>query len=89
MTSPGSFKSVATGALCSYAGGFKPDKLWSLCAQARLVPADHAHLKVYSVSTHRLAYYLDGSGKLLPLIQGALLQEMGFPSGNIRLQNLL
>ncbi|BDA46872.1 probable leucine-rich repeat-containing protein 7 at N-terminal half [Coccomyxa sp. Obi] len=57
--------------------------------QARLVPAEHAHLKVYSVSTHRLAYYLDGSGKLLPLIQGALLQEMGFPSGNVRLQNFV
>ncbi|KAK9918296.1 hypothetical protein WJX75_002936 [Coccomyxa subellipsoidea] len=57
--------------------------------QARLIPADQAQLKVYSVNTHRLAFYLDGSGKLLPLIQGALLQEMGFPSGNIRLHNLL
>lgn len=57
--------------------------------QARLLPADHVHLKVYSVNTHRLAYYLDCTDKLLPLIRGALLQEMGFPSGNVRLQNLV
>lgn len=60
-----------------------------LCVQVRLVPQEQAQLKVYSVNTHRLAFYLDTSGKLLPLIQGALLQEMGFPSGNIRLHNLL
>jgi len=57
--------------------------------QARLVPVEDAQLKVYSVSTHRLAFYLDGSNKLLPLVRGALLEEMGFPSGNIRLQNLV
>ena len=58
-------------------------------AQARLLPEEHVRLKVYGVSTHRLAAYLDAQGQLLPLIQGCLLQQMGFPSGHIRLVNLL
>lgn len=58
-------------------------------AQARLLPEEHVDLKVYSVNTHRLAYYLDAAGKLLPLVQASLLREMGLPSGHVRLANLL
>ena len=61
----------------------------SLDGQARLLPEEHVRLKVYGVNTHRLAYYLDAQGQLLPLIQGCLLRQMGFPSGNVRLSNLL
>ena len=59
------------------------------CVQAKLLPADKVQLKVYSVSTHRLARYLDSTEQLLPLVRGTLLQEMGFSSGNIRLHNLV
>lgn len=60
-----------------------------LCLQARLLPADKVQLKLYGVSTHRLAYYLASTEQLLPIVRGALLQEMGFSAGNIRLQNLV
>ena len=57
--------------------------------QAKLLPADKVQLKVYSVSTHRLARYLDSTEQLLPLVRGTLLQEMGFSSGHVRLHNLV
>ncbi len=57
--------------------------------QAKLLPADKVQLKVYSVSTHRLARYLDSTEQLLPIVRGTLLQEMGFSSGHIRLHNLV
>ena len=57
--------------------------------QAKLLPADKVQLKVYGVSTHRLARYLDSTEQLLPIVRGTLLQEMGFPSGHIRLHNLV
>ena len=61
-----------------------------LCmVQARLLPEEHVKLQIYSVNTHRLAYYLDAQGQLLPLIRASLLQQMGLPSGHVRLANLL
>jgi hypothetical protein len=57
--------------------------------QARLLPEEHVRLQVYSVNTHRLAYYLDAQGQLLPLIRACLLQQLGLPSGHVRLGNLL
>lgn len=50
---------------------------------------DRVQLKVYGVSTHRLALYLSSTEQLLPIIRGTLLQEMGFASGHIRLHNLV
>ena len=60
-----------------------------VCLQAKLLPADKVQLKVYSVSTHRLARYLDSTEQLLPLVRSTLLQEMGFSSGHVRLHNLV
>ena len=57
--------------------------------QAKLLPVDRAQLKVYGVSTHRLALYLSSTEQLLPIVRGTLLQEMGFASGHIRLHNLV
>ena len=57
--------------------------------QAKLLPAERVQLKVYSVSTHRLALYLNSAKQLLPIVRGTLLQEMGFQSGYIRLHNLV
>ncbi len=46
-------------------------------------------MKVYSVDSHRLALLLDRRGKLQQVIRGAVLEELGVPSGQVRLANLL
>lgn len=40
--------------------------------QARIVPKQHATLEIYHMDSHRLAFYLDADGQLVPLIQRAL-----------------
>jgi hypothetical protein len=40
--------------------------------QARIVPKQHATLEIYQMDSHRLAFYLDADGQLVPLIQRAL-----------------
>ena len=40
--------------------------------QARIVPKQHAKLEIYHMDSHRLAFYLDADGQLVPLIQRAL-----------------
>ena len=58
-------------------------------AQAKLLPQEHVQLKVFTCDSHRLAFILDQRGKLVPLLRAAILSEMGFCAGNVRLQNLL
>ena len=54
-----------------------------------MLPEDHVQLHVYTVDSHRLALWLDSQKRLAPLIRACILGEMGFKSGNVRLQNLL
>ncbi len=54
-----------------------------------MLPKGQARVQVYSVDSHRLALYLDKRGKLEGIIRGAVLQEMGLPSGHVRLANLV
>ncbi len=42
-----------------------------------MLPAERVKLEIYGNNSHRLAIYLDGEQKLLPLIRTALLKEMG------------
>lgn len=42
-----------------------------------MLPAERVRLEVYGNNSHRLAIYLDGEQKLLPLVRTALLKEMG------------
>ncbi len=46
-------------------------------------------LKVFSCDSHRLAFILDGRGKLVPLLKDAVVSEMGFRTHNVRLHNLV
>lgn len=60
--------------------------------QARIIPPEQENvsLKVYSIDSHRLAYYLQTRERLAPLVREALLHEMGWGCrDNIRLSNLL
>ena len=57
--------------------------------QARQLPEDTAALKIYSIDSHRLALALDSQGRLLPLVRSTLLGQMGFKSGDVRIQNLV
>jgi hypothetical protein len=53
-------------------------------------PAAAATVKVWGVSTHRLAAALDARGELLPLVRGALGRVMGIKSGDgVRVANVL
>ena len=67
----------------------RPALTAALRPQAKLLPAENVQLKVYGVSTHRLALYLASTEQLLPIVRATLLQEMGFSSGHIRLHNLV
>jgi hypothetical protein len=44
---------------------------------------------VQPVGSHRLALALDQQGKLLPLVQNAVLAELGIKPPPVRLANLL
>jgi hypothetical protein len=62
----------------------------NVCVQVRELPLDAVHVQVWSVDSHRLAMALDKRGKLLRIVRGALLSEMGLPDpSNMRLVNLL
>ena len=56
--------------------------------QANILPKDDVHVRIYSVNSHRLAVTLERADKLMPLIRGAILNEMGLSGNNIRLSNL-
>jgi len=58
--------------------------------QSNFIPPDiqHARVKIYSINSHRLAIALDKTGKLLPLLQSAILNQLGRASTNVRLSNL-
>jgi len=59
--------------------------------QSNFIPPDiqHARVKIYNVNSHRLAIALDKTGKLLPLLQSAILNQLGRAStANVRLSNL-
>jgi hypothetical protein len=48
-------------------------------------------IKVYSFNSHRLALHLNQTGKLLPLIQEALMDRLDLSSDSkkVRISNLL
>ena len=47
-----------------------------------------AHVQIYSVNSHRLALALDRGEKLLPILRGAILNEMGLSANHVRIANL-
>lgn len=58
--------------------------------QANTLPRDapNLHVQIYSVDSHRLALAMDRSGKLLPTLRSAILNEMGLTdASNVRIAN--
>lgn len=45
--------------------------------QARLISEERAQLHIYRLDSHRLALWMDATQLMLPIIKGAILQEMG------------
>lgn len=78
--------STCPGKIVVHVGNWQHD-----LQQSNFIPPDiqHAHVKIYSVNSHRLAIALDKTGKLLPLLQSAILNQLGRASTtNVRLSNL-
>lgn len=50
--------------------------------------SENLGVKLYSINSHRLAIALDRSGELLPLIRGAILNQMGLSGGRVRISNM-
>lgn len=56
--------------------------------QVNMLPQNKLNVKVYGVTSHRLAISLDKSGKLLPMLRAAILHELGLSGKNVRISNL-
>ncbi|CAD7697524.1 unnamed protein product [Ostreobium quekettii] len=57
--------------------------------QVRQLPQEQINWKVFHVDTHRLAIHLENAGRLVPLVLGALAEEVKVPSGTTRAANML
>jgi Leucine-rich repeat (LRR) protein len=59
-------------------------------SQVNLLPREASclHVHLYSLDSHRLAAALDRTGKLLPLLRAAILNEMDLSGGLVRIANM-
>lgn len=74
---------TSQGRITVHVGDWKHD-----IDQVNMLPQNKINVKVYGVTSHRLAISLDKSGKLLPMLQAAILQELGLSGKSVRIANL-
>lgn len=77
--------SACKGSILVHVGNWHHD-----IQQSNAIPTsmEHARVKIYGVNSHRLAITLDKGGKLIPLLESTILNQLGIASKNVRLSNL-